>query len=104
MTKRKKRRTGDRWAPEVRADSALAFLPVPEGRPMRSSDDLAEQLGEAFVEAATTGEEAASAHEEQVAPEEIGGPFVETTAGDEYATTTDDMNPRNAPREPFPKT
>ena len=36
--------------------------------------------------------------------EEIGGPFVETTAGQEFADEPDASNPPGATREPFPKT
>jgi hypothetical protein len=70
----------------------------------RAADDLAEELGEEFVETATTGEDEGEEVLNQVVPEENGGPFVETTAGTEFAHGYDASNPRGAKREPFPKT
>ena len=43
-------------------------------------DDLAEELGEEAVEAATSGQSPAEDNLNQEVPEETGGPFVETTA------------------------
>src|SRR5579863_9839394 len=43
----------------------------------RESDDLAEELGEAFVMTATSGEQADEDIRDQEVPEERGGPFVE---------------------------
>ena len=40
----------------------------------------------------------------QVVPEESGGPFVETSAGTEFAGGTDESNIEEATREPFPTT
>jgi hypothetical protein len=70
----------------------------------RSKDDLAEILGEQFVERATTGEEEAEEMLDQEVPEERGGPFVPSTAGAEFAEGTDKSNPKGAKREPFPTT
>jgi len=70
----------------------------------RSSDDLAEALGEQFVEGATTGEGAGEEQLDQEVPEERGGPFVRSNAGTEFAEGTDRSNPKGAKREPFPTT
>jgi len=70
----------------------------------RSSDSLAEELGESFVRAATSGEDDETAVLDQVVAEELGGPFVPTTGADEYAEGTDESNPDGADREAFPKT
>jgi hypothetical protein len=70
----------------------------------RSSDDLAEALGEQFIEGATTGEGAAEDQLDQEVPEERGGPFVRSNAGTEFAEGTDRSNPKGAKREPFPTT
>jgi len=82
--------------------------PVPEGesflRGSRSDDDLAEELGEEVVGTATTGEYEGEDMHEQIVAEESGGPFVATTGATEFARGTDASNPRNAKREPFPKT
>jgi len=67
----------------------------------KSSDTLAEGLGEAFVAAATTGEGGADAHD-LVVPEDAGGPFVITKGRDEFAQGSDPSNPPEATREPFP--
>ena len=67
-------------------------------------DPLAEELGEAFIRTATGAEDAEADPLDEIVPEEIGGPFVETTSATEFAHDTDDSNPRGATREPFPKT
>jgi hypothetical protein len=70
----------------------------------RSNDDLAETFGEEFVETVTSGESREEDVLNQVVPEERGGPFVESTAGTEFAEGTDASNPKGAEREPFPTT
>jgi hypothetical protein len=82
-----------------RRKEAAGFVDRP-----RSGDDLAEILGEQFVETATTGESEAEEVLDQVVPEERGGPFVQSTAGAEFAEGTDGSNPKGAKREPFPTT
>ena len=77
-------------------DADVAFL----GR-AKSLDPLAEALGEEFVEAATTGEDAGNALNDSV-PEEQGGPFIVTKARTEFAMGFDRSNPEDATREPFP--
>jgi hypothetical protein len=59
-------------------------------------DDLAEELGEAFVMTATSGEQADEDIRDQEVPEERGGPFVVTPAGREFASGTDESNPADA--------
>jgi hypothetical protein len=86
-----------------RTDDANAFVPDPEGGPARAPDDLAESLGEEFVEAATSGEDRDEERLDATVPEEIGGPFVETTAGEEMGAAADDSNPPEAEREPLPR-
>ncbi len=70
----------------------------------RASDDLSEEMGEEVVATATTGEYEAEDVREQDVPEEVGGPFVETTAREEFGHGTDASNPKGASREPFPRT
>jgi hypothetical protein len=88
----------------ARRDGALAFLPDPTviGH-RRVRDDLAEELGEEFVAAVTSGEAVDDARDAPV-PEEDGGPFVTTTANSQYGQGTDESNPEDAEREPFPTT
>src|SRR5262245_21772604 len=85
-----------------RSDDGNAFMPDPEDGPARIRDDLAEDLAEDYLQAATQGMEVEEIHD-QVVPEEIGGPFVETTAADEFAHDTDEANPEDASREPLPR-
>ena len=68
-----------------RSDDGNAFIPDPEGGPAHTSDDLAEILAEDFLQAATSGEDVAEESGDEVVPEELGGPFVETSAGEEFA-------------------
>jgi hypothetical protein len=70
----------------------------------RTNDSLAEEMGEAFITAATSGEESESDRHEEVAEEEWGGPFVITRAEEEFADGTDESNIAEATREPLPKT
>jgi len=74
------------------------------GRSGRSSDNLAEAMGETWVETATSGEDENEEVFNQSVPEDEGGPFVTTTAGQEFAEGTDASNPKRSKREAFPKT
>ena len=67
-----------------------------------AEDDLAEELGEEFVITATSGEQAAEDLRNQDVPEEVGGPFVETSARTEFAYGSDPSNPQDAERSAFP--
>ena len=86
-----------------RSDDAHAFIPDPSEGGKLPDDDLSERLGEEFIEAATSGEEPDDERLDAVVPEEIGGPFVETTADEEIAFGTDPSNPQDAMREPLPR-
>jgi hypothetical protein len=94
-----------RYARELRARGSggeadpLGFVDRP-----RSHDDLVEELAEEFVESATSAEPVAQDVANQDVPEELGGPFVVTTAKQEMAHGTDPSNPQHASREPFPRT
>jgi hypothetical protein len=68
-------------------------------------DALAEELGESFLRTATGGgEDNDDEALEEVSPEEMGGPFIVTTGAIEFAHDTDESNPPDATREPFPRT
>ena len=86
-----------------RTDDANAFIPDPDGGPAHTNDDLAETLGEGFVEAATTGEDVDDEVLDQVVSEEIGGPFIESDATREMASGIDEANPEDAEVEPLPR-
>ena len=80
-----------------RNEVSRAFL---DGEP----EELAEELGEAFLQAVTSGEDAEFERREQVTPEESGGPFVPSSAGQEFAGGTDESNIAEATREALPRT
>jgi hypothetical protein len=80
-------------------DDDRAFFTTP-----RSGDDLAEELGEQAVGTMTSGEDQSEHLIGEEVEEERGGPFVKTRGGEEFAGGTDRSNPRDATREPFPRT
>jgi len=86
-----------------RSDDGNAFLPDPgEGRAW-VDDDLAESLAEEFIVAVTSAEEPGEDVRDEVVPEEIGGPFLEVPASEEFDGNPDASNPLDAEREPFPR-
>jgi hypothetical protein len=87
----------------MRADSADAFIRNPDDGDVNVEDDLAESLAEEFVHSATSGENQAEEALDQIVPEEIGGPFVETSAEEEFADDVDESNPTDAEPEPMPR-
>jgi hypothetical protein len=86
-----------------RSDDANAFMPDPEGGPAHIGDDLAENLAEEYVDAVTGGDGGDDAAIDGLVSEEIGGPFVFTSAADEFAHDIDAANPPDAEREPLPR-
>jgi len=74
-------------------------MPDPEGGPAHIPDDLAENLAEEFVDAVTGGD----GSDDATVTEEIGGPFIFTSAADEFAHDIDAANPPDAEREPLPR-
>jgi hypothetical protein len=95
-----------KYAADLRAQSGIEEKDAPAflDGPRSPNDDFAEELGEEVVEKATTGEDAGEDALNQVVPEEDGGPFVESTGGQEFAEGADLSNPKSAFREPFPTT
>lgn len=82
-----------------RHDDDLAFLSG-----FRTVEPLAKELGEAFLESATSGEDSEPERRERILIEEEGGPFVRTRASQEFAYDFDESNIAEATREPLPKT
>jgi hypothetical protein len=80
-------------------DDGQAFLTG-----FRTAEPLAEELGQAFLESATSGEESEAERRERILPEDDGGPFVRTRASQEFAYDFDESNIAEATREPLPKT
>ena len=83
-------------------DGGRAFLPDPRGGSAFARDDLAEQMAEEFLMSATGAEDAGQDSRNEMLTEELGGPFVETSAEETFANGTDESNPLDAEREPFP--
>lgn len=80
-------------------DDGLGFLSG-----FHTHEPLAEEMGEAFLQSATSGEESEAERRERILPEEEGGPFVRTRASQEFAYDFDESNIAEATREPLPKT
>ena len=85
-----------------RPDDADAFLPDPDGGPAHTKDDLAQELAEEFLKAATSGEYVSEDEMDQEVPEESGGPFIISSGRLEFASGTDGSNPADANREAIP--
>jgi hypothetical protein len=60
---------------DQRDEAAFAFL-----KGARPIDPLAREMGENVVQSATSGEESEAEWRDRITPEEVGGPFVVTTA------------------------
>jgi hypothetical protein len=80
----------------MRSDRANAFVAEPETGEGPPPDDLAEFLGENFLQSATGGEDSDEVLHEELAIGEVGGPFVETDERTEFSRADD----KAAAREP----
>jgi hypothetical protein len=81
------------------SEANFAFL-----KGSRPIDTLARELGETFVQTVTSGEESEVERRDELTTEEVGGPFVVTSADEEFAAGTDESNIAEALREPLPRT
>lgn len=86
-----------------RKDDGDAFIPDPGSGPARSTDDLAEMVAEDFLSSATSGEEQGEDVRDQIVAEELGGPFIQSAASEEFIDDVDGNNPADAEVEPFPR-
>ncbi|HWL85615.1 MAG TPA: hypothetical protein VNO21_07425 [Polyangiaceae bacterium] len=90
----------------ARTDDGDAFLPDPYAWGLsghaRSAEPMGESMAEDFLASATSGEDVTPELRDALNADEIGGPFVETQAQEEFAITVDEMNPIDAVPEPFP--
>jgi hypothetical protein len=86
-----------------RSDDADAFFPDPGEGPARTRDDLAEVLAEDFIGAATSGNDVLEDDLERETSDELGGPFLVTSARVELADDIDESNPVGAEVEAFPR-
>jgi hypothetical protein len=68
-----------------------------------AADALGQELGREFVETVTSGEDEGNELRDKFVTEEVGGPFVTSTVGQEVAEDEDESNPEGSTREPFPK-
>ena len=85
-----------------RSDRANAFVTEPETGQGPRPDDLSEYLGENFVSSATGGDDGDAALHDEPDIDELGGPFVETDEGVEFAGDDEAEARTPAEREPFP--
>jgi hypothetical protein len=83
--------------PDGDADSTHAFI---AGR--KTNESIGEELGEAFLESATSGEPSEVERFDQVTEDEDGGPFVTTLAEEEFAVGPDESGAEGDACEPFP--
>ncbi len=86
----------------ARADDGDAFVRDPQGGPARSMEQLGETLAEEFLQSATSAEEVSEDIRDEIVPEELGGPFVQHSAEEEFAEGVDEANPAEAQRAAFP--
>jgi len=86
---------------EYRSDRANAFVAEPETKEGPVPDDLAEYLGENFLSSATGGDDGDATLHDEIDIDELGGPFIETDAGVELASSNDDGQDTAEP-EAFP--
>jgi hypothetical protein len=86
-----------------RSDDADAFIRDPGEGPAHTRDDLAEVLAEDFIGAATSGNDVLEDDLERETSDELGGPFVVTSARVELADDVDESNPIGADVEAFPR-
>lgn len=77
-----------RHAYKIREDDALAFLDE-FGRPFEDAttgSGMPQFLGREFVLAATSGEAHMAEGMDEILSEEVGGPFIETSASEEFGS------------------
>jgi hypothetical protein len=84
----------DEPAPRVEGEAAVKDPP--------RLDSVGRELGEEFVENLTGADDAATEDRAANTTEEQGGPFLITSAVQEFAEGVDASNPAGAKREPFP--
>jgi hypothetical protein len=87
---------------QARADDGEAFFHDPHGGPARTTEQLGETLAEEFLQSATSAQEVSEEIRDAVVPEELGGPFVQHSAEEEFADGVDEANPVGAQRAAFP--
>lgn len=86
-----------------RSDSADAFIRESE-QTTGTQDDLAEHLAEEFTRSIATGEADDERVDDDLQPEEIGGPFIESAADREYGATRARTGPDpDSPPNPVPE-
>lgn len=88
--------------PAERSDRANAFLAEPETGQGPRPDDLSEYLGENFVSLATGGDDGDAVLHDEMDIDELGGPFIETDGGVEFAADDEEEARAPAEREAFP--
>lgn len=85
-----------------RRDSGDAFIREPQSGPVRVDDDLAKKLACDFLGCAVSAHDEVESTNDEVVPEELGGPFVTTSGKTEFGKSEDPSNPVDAEVVPFP--
>lgn len=85
-----------------RSDDGEAFLHDPQGGPTHTHEQLGETLAEEFLQSATSGQSVREDVRDALVAEELGGPFVQHSAAEEFADDVDEANPPDAQRAAFP--
>ena len=90
----------------TRSDDGAAFLPDPFARGhsghVLSKGSLADELAEEYVSSVTSGEDSATDARAMLTSEELGGPFVVTSAQTEFGATVNESSPPGGDREAVP--
>ncbi len=96
-----KKRHDNHAVPQM--DDGAAFFPDPRSGPIHLTDDLAQQLAQEFVSSATSAEDSTEDSRNELATEEIGGPFLEASSAQEFGLDHDEADDgREGNEEPFP--
>jgi hypothetical protein len=90
------------WIAETASIPEWPDDPHPDlATPKNPKDDIAELIGEETVLAATSDQDPIERIQDEVTPDELGGPFVVTDEHTEFGSDPDESNPPEA--EPLPR-
>jgi hypothetical protein len=91
---------------EVRRDAGAAFLPDPFGHGwcdhVAAGEELEERLAEDFVASVTSGADVSFSSPDRIGWEELGGPFLVTSAQVEFGATVNEADPPDGERSALP--
>jgi hypothetical protein len=91
---------------ELRPDTGAAFLPDPFGHGwcehVAAGEGLEESLAEDFVASVTSASDVSFSGADGVGWEEVGGPFLVTSAQVEFGATVNEADPPEGERSALP--